>query len=268
MRDLRQSIQATSVPSGSTAIWWLGQAGFAFKTAGGSVLYLDPYLSDVVEKVAGFKRLSLPPIAAQDVQADWVISSHEHPDHLDTDALPVIAANNPRCRFAGSTACKPEYDRCKIAAERQLIMEPDGTYELGDVTVHAGKADHGTFSPSALALVLNFGSVKVMFTGDTAMSMELLQPLIELNPDVLLPCINGAYGNLNANEAAQLAARVGPKVVIPCHFWMFKEHHVTEGGDPETFARACANACPDVRVLFLCPGEGIVMCADSILPAR
>ena len=51
-----------SVPENAVAMWWLGQAGFAFKTPAGKVVFVDPYLSDAVERLFGFKRLSLPPI--------------------------------------------------------------------------------------------------------------------------------------------------------------------------------------------------------------
>jgi len=245
-------------------MWWLAQAGFAFKSDAGAVIYLDPYLSDAVEAVAGFKRLSLAPIAADDVAADWVMSTHEHPDHLDPDALPVVARNNPGCCFAGSAACAPAYGRWRIPPERQLIMGSGKTYALGEVTVCTSRADHGELAPTALALLLDFGRVSVMATGDTGLNLEFLQPLIARKPDVLLACINGSFGNLNATEAAQLAAATKPRVVVPCHFWMFKEHHVVEHGDPETFVRACAELCPSVGVELLSPGQGMMVSARSM----
>lgn len=264
MRKLAQEIAATTVPDGSAAIWWLGQAGFVFKSAKNDVIYLDPYLSDVVEKVAGLKRLSFPPIDIEEVKADWIISSHEHPDHLDTDALPIIAHNNPDCKFAGSSGCAPDYDNCKIESSRQLIMEPGNVYELGDVEIYTGKADHGKLSPSALALLLDFGKVKVMFTGDTCLNMGNLQPLINLKPDLILPCINGAYGNLNAIEAAQVTAATQCRAAIPCHYWMFKEHHVVENSSPHAFFEACARLCPKVDLHLLSPGQGIFIEPKSI----
>ena len=90
------SMLNADVPSGSLALWWLGQAGFAFKSPSGRIVYLDPYLSDAVERLHGFKRLSLPPVAADEVRADLVVLTHEHADHLDPDALPIIARTTPR----------------------------------------------------------------------------------------------------------------------------------------------------------------------------
>lgn len=260
MRSLASDIQRVRVPKGGVALWWLAQAGFAFKTARSTVLYVDPYLSDVVERAFGFKRLSRAPIDAETVQADWLVSSHEHLDHLDTDALPVIARNNPGCRFAGSESCMPEYDKMGIPAEKQLLLKPGEIYELSDVRIMTARSDHGTLSPSALSLLLDFGEVRVLFTGDTALNIHWMQPLIDQKPDILLPCINGRFGNLNPEEAAELTALANPRAVVPCHFWMFKEHN----GDPEAFVQACARQCPEVPVRLLTPGEGFICTQQAI----
>ena len=262
--SLARRIEDTRGAAGGAALWWLGQAGFAFKSGEGTVIYVDPYLSNVVERMFGFKRLSLAPIDAEAVRADWVVSSHEHLDHLDTDALPIIAGNNPQCRFAGPVSCVEEYEKCGISMERRLILSPGSAYALNDVMLHTTQADHGELSPSALSLLLDFGKVRVLFTGDTALRPAWMQPLIDMKPTVLLPCINGKYGNLSAIEAAQLTRTVNPKIVVPCHFWMFKEHN----GDPESFVQACAELCPGVQLNILTPGEGIVIDDDGAQPAR
>lgn len=264
MKNLTREIKATVVPEGSAAIWWLAQAGFVFKSSAGDVIYLDPYLSDVVEKLAGFKRLSAAPIDAQDVQADWLVSSHEHPDHLDTDALPIIASNNPKCRFAGSLDCEPEYPRMGISADRVLLMECCKKYTLGEVDLYTGKADHGEYSPYALSFVFDFGRVKVMSTGDTCLNWDYIQPMIDMKPDIVLPCINGSFGNLNAKDAAEIVGKAQPRATVPCHFWMFKEHHVVPDGDPDTFCRACEAACPSAEVKLMSPGEGMIVTPNVI----
>lgn len=262
MNTLAGEIDTARVPEGGVALWWLAQAGFVFKTASGTVLYVDPYLSNVVERAFGFKRLSLAPIQVEDVRADWVISSHEHLDHLDTDALPVVARNLPASRFAGPKACVPEYEKMGISMGRFTLLEPGERYSLGGVDVLTARSDHGELSPTALSLLFDFGKVRVLFTGDTALNISLMQPLINLEPDILLPCINGRFGNLDAEEAAELTAIISPRVVVPCHFWMFKEHN----GDPEAFVQACARRCPAVPVRLLTPGEGFC-CSEQAIEA-
>ena len=73
-------VRSHHTPPASVTLWWLGQAGFAFKTHAGRIIYLDPCLSDACERLHGFKRLSLSPMAPEDARADLVVISHEHTD--------------------------------------------------------------------------------------------------------------------------------------------------------------------------------------------
>ena len=55
MNSLATTIATREVPKGSLALYWLCQAGFAFKSSAGQIVYIDPYLSDVVERVVGLQ---------------------------------------------------------------------------------------------------------------------------------------------------------------------------------------------------------------------
>jgi len=235
---------------------WLGQAGFLFRTPGGRRVLLDPYLSDACERLFGFKRLSLPAIAPEDVEADWVILTHEHADHLDPDAIPVIARNNPGCRFAGPAGCVEGLEAAGVAADRRVLLEPNQRHDLGDLVVHTVPADHGDISASALAMVLEFGGVRIMATGDSSWRPVLFKPLYDLKPDVVLPAINGVFGNMNHIDAARLVSEAKPRFAIPCHFWTLAEQGA---GDPAGFIHACAAMCPEVKALLLRPGEGLAV---------
>jgi L-ascorbate 6-phosphate lactonase len=253
---LAGEIAVTRVPARAVRLWWLGQAGFAFKTSAGRIVYVDPCLSDSVERLHGFKRLSLSPIDAGEVKADLVVLSHEHTDHLDPDALPVIAANNPSCRFAAPAGCRDGLKKAGIDARRWIKLVTGRTSESPGVVIHAAPADHGDFSRSALSLLLDFDGVHVLYTGDTSWRPELLKPLVSLGVDVLLPCINGVFGNMNHIDAAMLARQAAPRVAIPCHFWTFAEQG---GGDPGGFIHACASLAPKVNAMLLRPGEGFTV---------
>ena len=256
MINLAQEISDSRVPAGAVRLWWLGQAGFAFKTHAGRIVYVDPYLSDAVERLHGFKRLSLAPIAAGEVKADLVVLSHEHTDHLDPDALPVIARNNPACRFAGPSGCVAGLQQAGVPLRRRILLRPFRVHDLGGVVVHAAPADHGDFAPSALALALEFDGVRVLYTGDTSWRSEVFQPLIDLQIDVLLPCINGAFGNMNHLDAARMVQQAAPRIAIPCHYWTFAEQGA---GDPGGFIQACHVWAPKVNALLLRPGEGLTV---------
>jgi L-ascorbate 6-phosphate lactonase len=259
MTSLAIDLHTNKIPQGAVRLWWLGQAGFVFKTTMGQIVYVDPYLSDAVERLHGFKRLSLSPISAEEVRADLVVLTHEHTDHLDPDALPVIARNNPRCRFAAPEGCSEGLESAGIDQSRSIMLQPHSTIEIDSMVVHTAPADHGSYSTSALSLLLDFHDIRVMLTGDTSLRPDLFRPLIDLNPDVILPCINGVFGNMNHIDAAKLIEQARPRYAIPCHYWMLAEQG---GGDPAGFIHACNYFCPDVKSLLLKPGEGFTVQKD------
>jgi L-ascorbate 6-phosphate lactonase len=256
MADLRTDLAQAVVPARGVRLYWLGQAGFAFRTAGGQRIFLDPYLSDACERLHGFKRLSLPAMTAAEVEADWVVLTHEHTDHLDPDALPEIARRNPACRFAAPSGCVAGLEQAGIPASRRVLLEPNRRHDLGPLTVHTVPADHGDLSPTALTLLLDFGGVRVLATGDTSWRPAVFQPLYDLKPDVVLPVINGVFGNMNHIDAAMMVSQAKPRFAIPCHFWTLAEQG---GGDPGGFIHACGKFCPEVKAMLLRPGEGLTV---------
>ena len=256
MTHLMHDLQQSAVPTGGVRLYWLGQAGFAFRTPAGKRVLLDPYLSDCCERLFGFKRLSLPALRPEEVKADWVILTHEHADHLDPDAIPVIAHNNPGCRFAGPSGCTTGLEEAGVTPERRVLLEPNRRHDLGDLIVHTVPADHGDISPSALTLLLEFGGVRVMASGDTSWRPVWFKPLYDLKPDVVLTVINGVFGNMNHIDAARLVSDAKPRFAIPCHFWTLAEQGA---GDPGGFVNACAVMCPEVKATLLRPAEGLTV---------
>jgi L-ascorbate 6-phosphate lactonase len=253
MGNLAQMIAEDKVQEGSLAIYWLAQAGFVFKNHAGKVVYIDPYLSDVVERLHGFKRMMACPLAAEEVLADLVVCTHEHADHLDTDALPLIA-RNPRTHFAGPSECVTEFRKMGVPEERCHLLEMGKQISLAGIDVHAVYADHGDFAPDAVGVVLDFEGIKVYHTGDTAYRPEPFRAVAAMRPDVLIPCINGRFGNLNSEEAALLTRDLAPTLAIASHFWMFVAHN----GDPASFLEFCAKLAPEVQAIVMKPGERLL----------
>ena len=253
MTSLSQTIATRIVPDNHLAIYWLCQAGFAFKTSKNHVVFVDPYLTDVVERLVGFKRMMASPIALDEVAADLIICTHEHLDHMDTDALPALARNE-RIHFAGPIECMKEFQKQEIPAERCHLLEAGKSLHFGDIEVHAVYADHGELAPDALGVVIDFDGIRVYHTGDTALRIDEFKPALAMKPHVLLPCINGAFGNMNADDAAALTALAMPDVVIPTHFWMFVE----QNGDPARFLDLCSRLASDTKAVLMKPGEELL----------
>jgi L-ascorbate 6-phosphate lactonase len=172
---------------------------------------------------------------------------------LDTDALEVLA-RNPGTHFAGPSECVKEFKRLGVRPDRCHLLEEGSKTDIEGVGINGVYADHGELAPDALGIVLDFGGIRVWHTGDTAYRIEKFKPAIKMHPDVLIPCINGRFGNLNAEEAALLTQKVNPRIAIASHFWMFVEH----GGDPGAYLENCARLAPGVRSLVMKPGERLL----------
>ena len=255
MESLAKKIQATRVEPGSIAIFWLGQAGFVFKTPAGKIVFTDPYLTDYVQRVLpeyglGFKRVMPKLIEADEVEADYVVSTHSHQDHLDADALPILL-KKPRIHFIGSPDCREFYEKAGIAQDRFTVVHERETLKLDDFSLTGVAADHGELAPDALGYLFDFGGIKVWQVGDTAYRPEIWQKIFDEGIDIILPPINGAFGNLNGLEAARLAQKARAKIAIPCHFWMFAAHY----GNPVEFLDACKEHALDVSPLLMTQGE-------------
>lgn len=231
-------------------IYWLGGSGFVFKFHSRQIICIDPYLSDCVEKGFGFRRLSLVPLTTEELFFDVLLLTHDHLDHMDVDSFDILVKTNQNCRVVASTACADFLEKKKVDYQ---LTAPGNVCKIGDITVKTVPADHGDLSPEAVGFVISFAGRSLYFTGDTAFNEKLLADTISLQPEILIPCINGAFGNLNEREAAIIASRCNAKVAIPCHFWLFAEH----GGSPGKFKEHLNAESPGTEVLLLTPGRGV-----------
>lgn len=233
-----------------TEIQWLGQAGFRIRTAAGTTVTIDPYLSDSCNALVGFKRMIPPPEAMEDFHTDHLLISHEHPDHLDLELYPTLKEN---IRIYGNVHCKQTLEENGLDASRLQLIAIGDTLQLDDVKVEVLAADHGEMCPDALGFLITADGHTIYFAGDTAYSPALLQRALDARPEVALLPINGAFGNLDSKEAARLADQLGAKVLIPCHYWMFVEHM----SYPYELLEASKNM--SARVQFLAVGETTII---------
>jgi L-ascorbate 6-phosphate lactonase len=255
MKNVAQEIRNTRVDPGCLAVWWIAQAGFVFKAPGGKIVYTDPCLTDYTQRSLpefgdGFKRIAPRLIEPEEVEADYVISTHSHQDHFDADAIPVIA-RNPRTHFIGAPDCRDLYRKADIPEDRFTILHESETLGLDGFRLTGIYADHGKDTPDALGLWLDFNGITVWQVGDSAYRPEQWGDLFERGVDIIIPPINGAFGNLNEVEAAKLAQSARARLAIPCHFWMFALHH----GDPGIFLEACKEHAPGVTPRLMSLGE-------------
>lgn len=252
MKEFAEKILSAEV--GRTWLFSVGQAGFIVKSASGMLLGIDLYLSDCVEPLeghVGFKRL-LPKILSPDEFVfDVLVATHEHYDHFDVDAMPMLMKNG-KTRLFASRGCVELVKRGQIDESRVEYVSPGDTYEVGDFKLSFTTCDHGKSAPDAVGVVINADDKCIFETGDTSLRLDRVDEYVALGPfDVLIAPINGKYGNLNECECAELANALKPKVTVPCHYGMFASH----GGNPGVFHDIMRTEFAANRYLLMTQGE-------------
>jgi L-ascorbate 6-phosphate lactonase len=228
MSRLAEVIKTTLVEPGKLAVFWLGGAAFAFKTASGKIVYIDPYLSDSLDHFYSWKRLPGSPILIQpsEVEADLVLITHAHEDHLDPHTLPHIAEHS-QAVFAGPTSCIEAMRSWGFSPERLVEINNGEVQVICGLRVAAVYAHHpsnaGAQTPDAVGYIVDLDGITIYHTGDTLYDMKLSEAA-QFHPDLLLVCINGAYGNMPPDDAAILTSEIHPAVVIPMHWGLVAEN--------------------------------------------
>ena len=254
MARLMETIRTTDVPEGSVAITYLAQAGFAFKTPAGKVLFVDPYLSDCCNRLVGFKRMIPTLVEVDEASPDVLVSTHSHPDHLDIDAVAALAKRKGTL-FVGAPDCGATYDELGIEADRRTILAEGEEAEVAGVRFRAVFADHGELAPEAVGLVMEIGGVRVYLVGDSAYRPQEILASLKGPVDVMISPINGQFGNMNGRETCLLGEQVGPRLLVACHFWMFVEHN----GNPAEFLEHAKKLPKSIEPLVMAPGEARVV---------
>jgi L-ascorbate 6-phosphate lactonase len=253
MITLAQDILTHHVPERSIAVFFAGQAGYILKSPDGILVAVDLYLSDCCSRLAGFKRLMPRLLDACDIAFDVIICTHEHPDHLDVDVMPAMATH-------GSPVVYVNKEGAEIMARFDItnnikVMETGGIYTEGSLKIEAVYCDHGTSAPNAVGLILTLNSKTVNIAGDTAYRPEMISDIASREIDLMAAPINGAYGNLNEEEAVMLCGIVKPKLMTPCHYWNFAEH----GGSLQIFMMKMKELLPGQAYIVMRMGEGIII---------
>ncbi|WP_254530306.1 MBL fold metallo-hydrolase [Natrinema gelatinilyticum] len=135
---------ADATPDG-VAIWYLGCNGFICKGTEGTTIYIDPYLGlgDPPRTV----RMIPVPFDPNDVtEADAVLATHEHTDHVHGPSQAPILANTGASLYAPDDSITVAREDENWTAEwdvrdDQLTEIAEGeTLEIGEFTIHVEDA--------------------------------------------------------------------------------------------------------------------------------
>jgi L-ascorbate metabolism protein UlaG (beta-lactamase superfamily) len=212
---------ASGVPVRVT--WW-GHATATIEIGGVRIL-TDPVLTPRIGHLHRLRGLPPPPAAAQ---ADLVVVSHLHSDHLHGPSLRRLAADTEIVVPQGAAAVLGRWGR-----SGRLIREvrPADEFSWANLRIrvvssaHDGRRNPGSSHRGpALGYLIEHAGVRLWFAGDTGLSdgIRRLGPV-----DVALLPIGGwgpslGTGHLDPAQAAEAARRVGARHVVPIHhgtFW-------------------------------------------------
>jgi L-ascorbate metabolism protein UlaG (beta-lactamase superfamily) len=209
-----------------------------------------------------------PPRAAE---ADVVLVSHLHADHLHVGSLLRLAAGTTVLLPRGALAAVPALRRVR---QRLALVEIGAgeTREFGEVTVRAVPAAHdgrrlpyGPQRVPALGYVVA-GEARTYFAGDTGLFDGMAEAVGPC--DVALLPVGGwgpflGHGHLDAGRAARALADLAPHDAVPVHYGTFwpigmdavRPHEFHTPG--EDFVRFAARTAPAVRVHRLEHGQSV-----------
>lgn len=255
MIDLAAEIISASC--GNSHIFFLGQAGFVFKSRAGTLLCVDLYLSDCVERLEGhigFKRLTPKLMAASDVQFDGVIATHAHYDHFDYDSMRALTDSSATKLYA-SLGCRALVEELGICKDKVVYVAPNDEFQVKDISVRCVSCDHGTSAPDAFGVVVTVDNKRIYIAGDTCLHPEYKKEILKDGDiHIMIAPINGAYGNLDEKACVELSNVIMPKLVIPCHYGMFAAH----GGSPWRFCELMNKSEQKTDYTLLTVGEHII----------
>ena len=244
--ELMEEILEEEVDEDQVAVWWLGQASFIYKFDNGATVAVDPYLSESAP------RMLEPPIEPEDLEVDLILCSHDHLDHFDHPAFRYFLRGNPDCLVLGPASVHAHYFAMNLPLDQFEVLNRGEEGEFCGLNIRAVFAEHDSGrARDAVGFVIDGGNVRVYQTGDSLFNEHLLLDAGEIAPDLLVVPINGRLGNMNADEAANLADTVKPTTVIPMHYGMFERNTV----DPQTFLDAAEERELSSEIVLLEPGE-------------
>ena len=232
----------------------------------GTTLLTDPLLRS---RFLHVRRHAEP--AAEELlhDVDAVLVSHLHPDHLDFPSIRALDRGVEMVVPAGGG---------RIPARRGFAnvteLCPGEATRIGDVDVLATTAAHdGRRYPvgppiEALGFDLRSPGSHVYFAGDT----DLFDEMAQLGPgiDVALLPVAGwgpklGRGHLNARSAAEAAAMIAPRIVVPIHWGTYLRAGLERrrgellDDPPHRLIEHARELAPEVEVRVLEPGEEMTL---------
>lgn len=234
-QSLIERIREKKVEPGCIAFWWLGQMGWCVKTCS-HTLYIDLFLS-----LYKNKRNFPPALIAEEIDnADIVLCTHDHIDHIDHPILPKILEASPGASLVVPKIAVDELvDSDGIERSRIVPAGAGEPLEVGGCRVTPLKAKHESFDYSEdygypyLQYIIEVDGVVLYHAGDTLLYDGMQSELTKWDIDIAFVPINGrdamrfrrnCMGCMTWQEAADLCGELNVKLACPGHWDMFSDN--------------------------------------------
>lgn len=167
-------------------IYWYGQACFKLKGRNTAVV-IDPFDPN-------FTGLKVP----KDLQADVVLTTHEHKDH----------------NFVSAVA--------PLQGKEAMVFNRPGEYEVSGVVITGINSFHDNSSGSErgtnIIFHLLFDNLDIVHLGDLGQNELSEEQLAAIGQtDILFVPVGSVY-TINAKAASAIVSQLEPKIIIPMHY--------------------------------------------------
>jgi len=125
--------------------WYLGCNGFVLKSSSDTVVYIDPYL-DIGDPPRTVRMIPVPFEPGDVTEADAVLGTHEHTDHVDGPSQAPILAETGASFYAPDASINVVHEQ---GWREHWDVDPDqiervtegDSVRIGDLTVHVEPAN-------------------------------------------------------------------------------------------------------------------------------
>lgn len=177
-------------------VWFNHYAGVLIKTPS-KTLIIDP---------VDIRSRSFP-------NADAVLITHEHYDHLDQRLVNEIQKNN-NCQIIADPVSTKRLQHL-IPPEKLTEINPGVEIPLGKVSIKAERCNHPASSPVTYIITSEDG-VKIFHTADS-LPFEELEELGEKEKFDVVFCTVGIAPGTSPETGFEIARLTRPQVAIPYH---------------------------------------------------
>ncbi len=214
---------------------YFSHSAFQITTKSGTKILIDPFLDDNPTS----------PVKSKDVEADYIILSHAHGDHIG-DAMKI--AKRKKLTFI----CVNELGNYLISKGFEAhCMHIGGGYDFDfgrvkfTIAHHGSQTPEGNYAGEPAGIILKADGKTIYHTGDTGLFYDM-KLISEMNGPIdymLLPI--GDNFTMNITDAVKAAELVHPKIAVPIHY----ETWDVIKADPEEFKKKVEAAGIKCRVM-------------------